>query len=59
MMKHIMQIDPKKRFKIDDIKEHPWFMKLSQNQLDGMIIGKDSIPILDQILKEMESSPNL
>jgi len=28
MMKHIMQIDPKKRYKIQDIKVHPWYAKL-------------------------------
>ena len=59
MMKHIMQSDPKQRYKIKDIKAHPWYCKVSQNQLDGMIIGKDEIPILDQIKLEMSSSPNL
>ena len=59
MMKNIMQIDPRKRFKIEQIKEHPWYCKLQQNQLDGMIIGKDDIPILDQIRQEMESASNL
>ncbi len=59
MMKHIMQIDPKKRYNIEDIKVHPWYIKMSQNQLDGMIIGKDDIPILDQIKIEMESAANL
>ena len=34
-------------------------MKLSQNQLEGMIIGKDEIPVLEQIKQEMETSPNL
>lgn len=34
-------------------------MKLSPNQLDGMIVGSDEIPILDQIRKEMESSQSL
>ena len=34
-------------------------MKLTQNQLDGIIIGKDDIPVLEQIKDEMESSPNL
>jgi len=43
-MKHIMQIDPKKRFKIADIKEHPWYAKQQSNKLDGIIIGKDEIP---------------
>jgi hypothetical protein len=46
-MKHIMEIDPKKRFTINQIRLHPWYAKLTQNQLDGMVIGKDEIPILD------------
>lgn len=28
LMKHIMQIDPKKRYNINDIKAHPWYKKL-------------------------------
>lgn len=59
MMKHIMQSDPKQRYKIKDIKAHSWYCKVSQNQLDGMIIGQDEIPTLDQIKLEMSSSPNL
>lgn len=59
LMKHIMQIDPKKRYKIEDIRAHPWYAKLSPNQLDGIVIGKDEIPLLEQIKLEMESSPNL
>ena len=58
-MKHIMQSDPKQRYKIKDIKAHLWYCKIQQNQLDGMIIGKDEIPILDQIKTEMLSTPNL
>ena len=27
--------------------------------MEGMIIGKDEIPVLEQIKLEMESSPNL
>ena len=59
MMKHIMQSNPNKRYKINEIKKHPWFMKLTQNQLDGIIIGKDDIPVLEQIKDEMMSSSNL
>ena len=29
MMKHIMQSNPQKRYKINEIKKHPWFMKLT------------------------------
>ena len=54
-----MQIDPKKRYVINDIKNHPWYTKLSQTQLDGIIVGKDEIPILDQIKREVDTSPNL
>lgn len=31
MMKHIMQSDPKQRYKIKDIKAHPWYGKIQQN----------------------------
>ena len=54
-----MQIDPKKRYNISDIKKHPWYTKLQQTQLDGIIVGKDEIPILEQIKLEIESSPQL
>ena len=54
LMKHIMEIDPTKRFSINQIRNHPWYSKLSPNQLEGILVGKDEIPILDQIIKEME-----
>jgi 5'-AMP-activated protein kinase catalytic alpha subunit len=56
MMKKILQVDPKKRYKIDEIKKHPWYMSIQQTQLDGIVVGKDKIPVLNQIQIEMESN---
>lgn len=59
MMKKVLQVDPKKRYKIDEIKKHPWYTSFQQNQLDGIVVGKDKIPLLNQIQIEMESNPQL
>ena len=51
-------LDPEKRIKIDQIKEHEFFSKYNSNLKPnvGIIIGKDNIPIDDTIVEEIELS---
>jgi 5'-AMP-activated protein kinase catalytic alpha subunit len=48
----ILNTDPEKRYKIEDIRKHPWFnlVKCEEN-FRGTIVGIDQVPIDPEILK--------
>lgn len=50
----ILNTDPEKRYKIEDIRRHPWFnlVKCDANH-DGIIVGIDPTPIDPEILQSM------
>jgi 5'-AMP-activated protein kinase catalytic alpha subunit len=47
-----LNTDPEKRYKIEDIRKHPWFnlVKCEEN-FRGTIVGIDQVPIDPEILK--------
>lgn len=48
MLHGLLTIDPEKRFKLKDIRSHPWFRTMSDAPLTsslGIKIGHHSIPI--------------
>jgi len=50
----ILTTDPERRFKIEDIRAHPWFNQVkTENQANGVLIGIDPEPIDPSILKEL------
>ena len=53
LIKHLLEIDTKKRYNCDDIRKHPWF-KIVQPEYfrPGLIIGKNKIPIDENIVKK-------
>lgn len=56
ILEKILTQDPEKRIKIPDIKEHEFFKKHNSNQKpdQGIIIGKDSIPIDFSLIDDIE-----
>lgn len=50
LIQKILQTDPSKRFKIADIRNHDWYTKIRSVEMEGIIIGRDRIPVIqDQI----------
>ena len=51
-------MDPEKRIKIPEIKEHEFFKKHNKNLKPdlGIIIGKDNIPIDHDLITEIETT---
>jgi hypothetical protein len=41
----ILEVDPNKRLKIDQIRSHPWMQLNTTPDNKGIIIGLNSIPI--------------
>ena len=56
LIKGILNVDPKKRFNLNKIKNHSWFniIKPKINTNEGLLINKVVIPVDFKIVKEME-----
>ena len=58
LMKCILCTDPEKRFKIPDIRRHPWFnlnpMPPRKTRFTGLIVGINEIPVNNQLLSILE-----
>ena len=51
----ILTTDPEKRYKIEDIRKHPWFNIVKCDETHkGVIVGIDPIPVDPLILDQME-----
>ena len=55
LIKHLLDIDPKTRYTLEQIKNHPWLNLISPNPRPGIIIGYHRIPIDEKIIKQFES----
>lgn len=55
LIKKILEINPRKRIKMSEIKEHPWFNLKNRmfNFHDGIDITKTVIPIDEEIIEQM------
>ena len=50
----VLTVDPNKRIRIDQMKQHPWWKKHSDNYYpEGLIVGYHKIPINVGILEEI------
>ena len=57
LIKKILEVNPKKRIKINEIKEHPWFNMVNRifNIHDGIDLTKIVIPIDEDIVEIMNN----
>lgn len=55
LIKKLLLSAPDKRLKVAGIQEHPWYQQGTETPLEGIIVGEDQIPLLEQIGQEMES----
>ena len=50
----ILNTDPEKRFKIADIRRHPWYCQVKLRDYDGIVVGTDPIPIDPTIVSQLD-----
>jgi 5'-AMP-activated protein kinase catalytic alpha subunit len=48
LIQKILQTDPTKRFRITDIRNHDWYTKFRSVEMEGIIIGRDRIPVIQE-----------
>ena len=53
----ILNVDPKKRLNISQIKSHPWFNQIDQRKYmsKGLLLNKYIVPIDEDIINKMEN----
>lgn len=55
-IRSILTVDPTKRIRIPEMKQHPWWKKYSEYYYpEGLIVGYHKIPIEPKILDEMKA----
>lgn len=52
LLNQILQINPNKRIRINEIKNHAWFNTNKIFVSPGLVVGLDQMPIQDQIVKK-------
>jgi 5'-AMP-activated protein kinase catalytic alpha subunit len=55
MIKKLLNTDPNIRYSLSDIKNHTWFKNNSSYEMQGIVIGKDSVPVIEAILPQLDT----
>lgn len=54
LIRKILNTDPNKRFTVKDIRSHEWYQQVKPSEMEGIVIGKDRIPVLDEYLSKIQ-----
>ncbi len=55
MIKKILNVDPLTRPKAADIRKHSWYQLIDSVEMDGIIVGLDAIPIIEDTKTDLEA----
>jgi len=56
MIKKILNTDPVTRPKAVEIRKHPWYQLIESVEMEGIIVGQETIPIIEDIKTELKAS---
>jgi serine/threonine protein kinase len=48
LIKSILRVDLNKRIKFHQISDHPWFKEVLPLQVEGITVGTDPIPVINE-----------
>lgn len=54
LIARILNTDPKKRFGIEEIRNHPWYRQHKEEICPGILVGYNQIPVDPYILSQLE-----
>lgn len=54
LIRKILNTDPQKRYNVTDIRNHEWYSTIKSQDMDGIIIGKDRVPVLEEFLGKIQ-----
>ncbi len=55
LIKKVLNTDPNQRFKINEIRAHKWYSQVQHIDLEGIIVGVDRIPIIEDTTQQIQS----
>jgi 5'-AMP-activated protein kinase catalytic alpha subunit len=57
LINHILEVDPNKRYNINEIKKHPWYNIVNPkiNMTEGLLLNKFVIPYDEKVISYMSS----
>jgi|Laugresu1bdmlbdd_1035124.scaffolds.fasta_scaffold16984_1 5'-AMP-activated protein kinase catalytic alpha subunit len=53
LIKKILNTDPTSRYTIKEIRSHEWFNQVKSFEMEGIVVGKENIPVIDDVLQVM------
>jgi 5'-AMP-activated protein kinase catalytic alpha subunit len=56
MIKKILNTDPVTRPKAGEIRKHPWYQLIESVEMEGIIVGQETIPIIEDIKTELKAA---
>ena len=55
LLSHLIEINPEKRFNLEQIKNHNWYNIINNKSIPGIIVDKYKIPIDERIVNVCEA----
>ena len=55
LLTHIIEVEPDKRYNLDQIKSHKWYNSVKAESIPGLIIDKYKIPVDERIVSVCEA----
>ena len=49
----VLNTDPIKRITIPEIRNHEWYNQVKPTEMEGIIIGKDRVPVIEEFLSKI------
>lgn len=53
LIKKILNTDPNTRITMKDLKCHEWFNQVKFTETEGIIVGKDKIPVIEEVMTKL------
>lgn len=54
MIKKILNTDPNTRPRGQDIRKHPWYCLIESVEMEGIIVGQEPIPIIEDVKNQLK-----
>lgn len=55
LIRKVLNTDPNARYNIKDIRMHEWFTQVKPHDLEGIVVGRDNIPVIEEALNTLIS----